>query len=205
MKDRGVAGKYYANIVLPYGSQVQKALEAVSGLEIEVIAPSHGIIWRSQIPSVMREYQKWSANETDDKAVIVYDTMWNSIEKIAYAVQAAFENKGIGTQMMNLKTNHISDIMTQVLTAKYICVGSPTLNNNILPTVAAFLTYLKGLAPKQRIGMAFGSFGWGGQSVGQIEDVLKDLGLNLMEQVRLQYIPDYEQLNEVTKKLENQI
>lgn len=199
------AGKYYANIVLPYGSQVQKALDAVSDLEIEVIAPSHGIMWRSQIPDIIREYRKWSANETDDKAVIVYDSMWNSTEKIAYAVQAAFENKGISTRMMNLKTNHISDIMTQVLTAKYICVGSSTLNNNILATVGAYLTYLKGLAPKKRIGLAFGSYGWGGQSVGQIEEVLKGLGFDLMEQVRIQYIPDYEQLKGVTKKLEDEI
>lgn len=199
------AAKYYANIVLPYGSQVQKALEAVSGLEIEIIAPSHGIVWRSQIPAILNEYRKWSNNENDDKAVIVYDSMWNSTEEIAYAVQAAFANKGISTRMMNVKTNHISDIMTQVLTAKYICVGSPTLNNNMLPTVAAFLTYLKGLAPKKRIGLAFGSYGWGGQSVGQIEDVLKSLGFDLMDQVRIQYIPDSEQLQEVTKKLEDRI
>jgi len=74
------AAKYYANIVLPYGSQVQKALEAVEGLEIEIIAPSHGIVWRSQIPAILREYRKWSANETDEKAVIVYDTMWGSTD-----------------------------------------------------------------------------------------------------------------------------
>ncbi|ATW28157.1 FprA family A-type flavoprotein [Candidatus Formimonas warabiya] len=199
------AAKYYANIVLPYGSQVQKALEAVGGLEIDVIAPSHGLIWRSHIPAVLREYRNWSANETEDKAVIVYDSMWDSTEKIAYAVQAAFENKGINTRMMNLKTNHISDIMTQVLTAKYICVGSPTLNNNMMPTVAAFLAYLKGLAPKKRVGLAFGSYGWGGQSVGLVEEVLKSLGFDLMEQVRIQYIPDREQLEEVRKKLEEGI
>lgn len=199
------AGKYYANIVLPYGSQVQKALEAVSGLEMDMIAPSHGIIWRSQIPAILRAYRSWSVNETEDKAVIVYDSMWNSTEKIAYAVQAAFENKGIGTRMMNLRTNDISDIMTQVLTSKYICVGSPTLNNTMLPTVAAFLTYLKGLAPKKRVGLAFGSYGWGGQSVGQVEEVLKGLGFDLLEQIRLRYVPDSEQLQEVTIKLEETI
>ncbi|MHB8127173.1 MAG: FprA family A-type flavoprotein [Desulfitobacteriaceae bacterium] len=199
------AGKYYANIVLPYGSHVQKALEAVAGLEIDIIAPSHGIIWRSQIQAILREYRKWSANETDDKAVIVYDSMWNSTEKIAYAVQDALENKGISTRMLNLKTNHISDIMTQVLTAKYICVGSPTLNNNMLPTVAGFLAYLKGLAPKKRIGIAFGSYGWGGQSVGLIEEVLKSLGFNLLDQIRIHYIPDSNQLTAVSKRIEEEL
>lgn len=195
------AAKYYANIVLPYGSQVQKVLETVDGLEIEMIAPSHGVVWRAQIPTIISEYQKWAAYETEEKAVIVYDTMWDSTEKIAYAIQSAYEARGITTRMMHLKNNDISDIMTEVLTSKYICVGSPTLNNNILPTVSAFLTYLKGLAPRKRLGLAFGSYGWGGQSVGLIEDVLKSLGFELLDQIRIQYIPDSNQLNEITKKV----
>jgi len=199
------ASAYFANIVLPYGANVQKALQAVAGLDIDIIAPSHGIVWRSHIESISKEYQRWSANETDNKAVIVYDSMWHSTENIAYAIQEGFENKGISTKMMNLKTNDISAIMTQALSAKYICVGSPTLNNNMLPTVAAFLCYLKGLAPKKRIGLAFGSYGWGGQSVGQVEETLKNCGFELMDQVRIQYVPDTDQLREVSKKIEEGI
>lgn len=199
------AKKYYGNIALPYGRQVAKALEAVLGLDIEIIAPSHGVLWRSHIPEIVEQYKKWSANETEDIAVIVYDTMWNSTEKIAYAVQSAFEAKGIATKIRNLKTNHISDIMTDVVTAKYICVGSPTLNNNMLPTVAAFLTYLKGLAPKNRKGLAFGSYGWGGQSVGQVEDVLKNCGFDLFEQIKIEYIPDDSVLSDITNKLKGEI
>lgn len=164
------AAKYYANIVLPYGSNVQKALNLVSELNIKTIAPSHGLIWRSNIDEIILKYNKWSSYESDNKAVIVYDSMWGSTEKIAYALLNAFENRNIPAQMLNLKTNHISDIMTKVLESKYICVGSPTLNNNMMPTVAASLYYLKGLAPQNRIGLAFGSYGWGGQSVGQIEN-----------------------------------
>lgn len=196
------AGKYYANIVFPYGSQVQKALETVSTLDIEIIAPSHGIIWRSNIPAILQEYVKWSANETENKVVVVYDTMWGSTEKIARTIGSAFEAKGVSTRIMNLQVSDISDVMPEVLTAKYVCVGSSTLNNNMLPKVSAFLTYMKGLAPKNRIGLAFGSYGWGGQSVGQVEEVLKGAGFELMEQVRLQYIPSQEQLTEVVKKIQ---
>lgn len=199
------AAKYYANIVFPYGSNVQKVLEAISGLDIGIIAPSHGIVWRSHIKDISREYQKWATNATENKAVIVYDSMWGSTEKIAYAIQEAFENKNISTRMLNLKANDISDVMTHVLTAKYICVGSPTLNNNMLPTVAAFLYYLKGLAPQKRIALAFGSYGWGGQSVGQIEEILKSCRFELMEQIRLQYIPDAKQLTEVSAKVAESI
>lgn len=195
------AQKYYANIVLPYSAQVQKALAALGGLEIDIIGPSHGIIWRSHIPQILENYTKWSANQTDEKAVVVYDTMWNSTKKMAYAIQRAFEDRGITTRMLNLQHSHISDIMTEVMTAKYICVGSPTLNNGMLPTMGAFLTYFKGLAPKKRIALAFGSYGWGGQSVGLIEDVLKACQCEMLPGIKLKYIPDEEALQSITENV----
>jgi flavorubredoxin len=199
------AKKYYANIVLPYSKQVQKALEVVKSLDIECICPSHGIMWRKEIPQIIAKYEKWSSNQTENQALIIYDTMWKSTEKMAYAIEEAFETKGVLTKMCNLQTNHISDIMTDILTAKYICVGSPTLNNNILPTVAAFLTYLKGLAPGNRIALAFGSYGWGGQSIGIIETILKECNFTTLESIRLQYVPDDEDLKNLKEKLKQQI
>ena len=199
------AMKYYANIVTPYGRQVQKALEVINSLDVDLICPSHGLVWRSHIPEIIEEYTKWAANEVENKALIIYDTMWKSTEKIAHSVQEAFEEKGCRTMLFNIRHNHISDIMTEILTAKYICVGSPTLNNNILPTVAAFLTYLKGLAPKGRIGMAFGSYGWGGQSVKIVEEELKSCGFEMFEKVRIQYIPTEEMLEKEKNKIIEQI
>ncbi|OHD65344.1 MAG: MBL fold metallo-hydrolase [Spirochaetes bacterium RBG_13_51_14] len=199
------ARKYYANIVLPYGEQVKKALAAASSLNIETIAPSHGIIWRKNIGAIMSAYADWAGNKTSDKALVIYDTMWESTRKIARAIARAFENRGFRTLLMSLQTNHISDIMTELVDAKYICVGSPTLNNNMLPTVSAFLTYLKGLAPKNRIALSFGSFGWGGQSVGQVEEVLKSCGYAMLESIKIKYIPDADTLNRITEKLEKEI
>lgn len=200
------ARKYYANIVLPYGRQVQKALSDVGDFDIDVICPSHGFIWRSNIAQIVQEYGKWSKNETVDRALIIYDSMWGSTEKIAYAIQRAFEDKGYFTELLDVKVSHYSDIMTDVLTAKYICVGSPTLNNNILPTVSAFLTYFKGLAPKNRTALAFGSYGWGGQSIGIVEKILKDeCKFDMLENIRIQYIPTEERLKEVTEKVKKQI
>ncbi len=184
------AKKYYANIVLPYGAQVAKAIETVAPLEITMIAPSHGLIWRSRIGEIVAEYGKWCANQVEEKALIIFDTMWNSTEKMARAIADAFDKKGISVSLLNLKHNHISDIMTDVLTARYICMGSPTLNNNMLPTVASFLTYFKGLAPKKRKALAFGSYGWGGQSIGQVYEILKECQLEMMmDPIKIQYIP----------------
>jgi flavorubredoxin len=203
------ARKYYANIVLPYSKQVQKVLEAAAPLDIEMIAPSHGLIWTQHIPEILSAYKDWAFNVANpNKALIIYDTMWKSTQKMAYAIADAFENLGIHIRMFNLQENHISDIMTQIITARYICVGSPTLNSSILPTVAGFLYYLKGLSPKNRIGLAFGSYGWGGQSIDIVHNLLgddKECGFEMMEPVKVQYIPDEETLQNVTKQIEENL
>ncbi|MBU1007429.1 MAG: FprA family A-type flavoprotein [Candidatus Omnitrophica bacterium] len=198
--------KYYANIVLPYGAQVQDALKAVESLDIDMIAPSHGLIWRSGIKDIIEAYKKWSTNTCDEKAVIAYDTMWHTTEKMANAINDAFTAKGIKTALRSLQEYHISDVMADILESKYICIGSPTLNNGIMPTVASLLTYMKGLAPKNRIGIAFGSYGWGGQSVGEIEKAFEACKFQLpLKDLKLQYIPDEKELGELKQKIINAI
>lgn len=199
------AQKYYANIVLPYGAQVQKAMTTVKELQPEVIAPSHGLIWRKYIPEIINKYDKWASNNADEKAVIIYDTMWGSTQKIAHAIADGFEHSNVPFQMFNLQYNHISDIMTELVEAKYICVGSPTLNNNILPTNASFLTYLKGLAPKNRVALAFGSFGWGGQSIGLVREDLEKCKFKMWDDIKYQYIPPQNFLEDVTDRIINNL
>ncbi|MEK7733167.1 MAG: flavodoxin domain-containing protein, partial [Planctomycetota bacterium] len=171
----------------------------------EMIAPSHGIIWRSHVKQIVAEYEKWAANKSEAKALVIYDTMWKSTEKIASTIQQAFEQHGVPAKTLNLRYNHISDIMNDILTARYVCVGSPTLNSNMLPTVSGFLTYLKGLSPKNRVGLAFGSYGWGGQGVRHVELALKDCGFQMLESINVQYVPDKKQLEEIFGKLSLEI
>lgn len=199
------AKKYYANIVMPFGMQVQKELNDAKSLDIELIAPSHGLIWRKNVNEIIEEYTKWATNEIEKKAIIVYDTMWGSTEKIARAIQSVFEEKGYKTGLYNLQYTHISDIMTEVLSSEYVCVGSPTLNNNLLPNVSGFLTYLKGLAPKQRKAIAFGSFGWGGQSVGQVAKILEEAKFDVIDSLKYKYIPTEEKLSEIIENLKEKI
>ncbi|RJQ30386.1 MAG: FprA family A-type flavoprotein [Peptococcaceae bacterium] len=192
------AAKYYANIVLLYGDQVKKALEVVSQLAIDVVAPSHGLIWRSHLPQILAAYRKWADNETDRKALIVYDTMWGSTEKIARALREGLEEAGVPVVTRCLKENHISTVMADALTARAILVGTPTLNNGMFPTVGAFLTYLKGLRPKKRLGFAFGSYGWGGQGVKLVAETLASLEWDMpLDGVNIQYIPDPAELEAV--------
>jgi len=203
------AKKYYANIVLPYSRMVQKVLQAMEPLELEMIAPSHGLIWTEHIPQILAAYTDWANNVADPgRALVIWDTMWNSTQLMAQAIAQGFENRGIKARMLNLQTNHISDIMTDVMDAKYICVGSPTINSSILPTVAAFIYYLKGLSPKERIGLAFGSYGWGGQSVPILQQMLgdpKECGFTMLEPIKTLYIPDSETLKGITENIESQL
>jgi len=181
------AAKYYANIVFPYGDQVAKALDALGGLDIQMIAPSHGVIWRTYVSKIVYE--------SDVQAVIIYDTMWGSTQKLAHSLRKGMESEGIRVRMRNLKTTHISDVVTDVLHSKAVVIGSPTLNNSMLPTVGSFLTYLKGLRPRQRIGFAFGSYGWGGQAVKEVESMLAQLNWELpLSALNVKWIPGEKEL-----------
>jgi flavorubredoxin len=192
------AAKYYGNIVMPYGDQVKKALDTLSGLKIDMIAPSHGVIWRTHIPKILKEYKKWANFKTENKALIVYDSMWGSTEKIAKALEEGINETGLSVTLRNLKDSHISDVITDVLTSKMVLLGSPTLNNGMMPSMGGFLTYMKGLRPRDRIGFVFGSYGWGGQAVGEIENILKDLKWELpVDSVNINYVPDEKELQNV--------
>ena len=192
------AKKYYANILMPYGTQAQKAMEVVKGLELSMIAPSHGVIWTEHIPMILETYDYFASPELEEEACVVYDSMWHSTEKMALAVLEGFSKAGIPARLFDLKSNHISDVMTEVLKSAYVAVGSPTLNNQMLPTVASFLCYMKGLAPKNRKAFAFGSYGWGGQSIALVNQELESMGCQIIhEPIRQQYIPSQEQLREI--------
>ncbi|MFH0762217.1 MAG: FprA family A-type flavoprotein [Bacteroidota bacterium] len=183
------ARKYYANIVLPYSRQVEKVLVGIQDIDIEMIADSHGIIWRKHVSDIIKNYQRWASNETRKRALVVYDTMWNSTQAMALSIQDAFDSKGYSTALLSLQTNHISDIMTKVIDAEYICVGSPTLNGRMLPTMSAFLTYLTGLSPKNRKSIVFGSYGWSPRQIEEMSGILKEGGFDVVAEEKIKYIP----------------
>ncbi len=196
------AKKYYANILMPFGKQAQTALKALGGLEIKMIATGHGVIWRKHIDKILDCYKKWSAGEVEERAVVVFDSMWHSTEILAQTITEAFAKKNIPAAFYDIKATPLSDIVTDIFTSKYLVVGSPTINNQMMPTIAAFLCYLKGLRPVNHKGFAFGSYGWGGQSIGLVEDELKAAGVEIiLEKIRVSNLPTAEQLDEITAKI----
>ena len=196
------AKKYYANILMPFGKQAQTALKALDGLEFKLIATGHGVIWRTHIDKILDCYRKWSAGTVDERAVVVFDSMWHSTEILARTIAEAFAQRKIPAAFYDLKATPMSDIMTDIFTSKYLAVGSPTINNQMMPTVAAFLCYLKGLRPVNHKAFAFGSYGWGGQSIAQVEDELKAAGCEIiLDKIRVANLPTVEQLDDITGKI----
>ena len=189
---------YYANIVYPYGDQVNKVLDVVSQLPVDMVAPSHGVIWRSHISEIIPAYRQWANNEAPPKALIIYDTMWGSTRKMALALQEGLEDAGIPVKVRFLQNSHISHIVPDVLNSRAVLIGTPTLNNGMLPSVGALLTYLKGLRPKKKLGFAFGSYGWGGQGAKQASAALQEMGWEIpLEMINIQYNPDQDELDKV--------
>ena len=192
------AAKYYANIVMPYGAQVLKVLEILKDIEVETICTSHGLIWRRKedIAKILSLYQKWASYESDDKVAIVYDTMWHSTEKMALKLYELLAKENIKVTLANLKTNDVSDVITEIMLSKVVCIGSPILNNKIFPSISGFLTYLKGLKPKNKYGFTFGSYGWAKAGFKELEDSLKEAGMELITEGRyFNYIPDDTELD----------
>jgi len=187
------AATYYANIVLPYSPIVLKALDkvAASGLKIKIIAPDHGPIWRKDLGRIIELYKKWASQKPTAKAVVVYATMWHSTEKMARAISEALAQAGIKVKLLSMNETHRSEVVYEVLSAGALIVGSPTLNNNILPQMADVMTYLKGLKPANLIGAAFGSYGWSGESVKDLEGLLKAMKVEIAaDAVSVKNVPD---------------
>ena len=187
------AKKYFANILLLYAPRILKLVEKVvaSGIQIDMICPDHGVIWRQNPGKIIEAYLKWSRQEPEQKALVVYDSMWKSTETMANAIAEGIASTGVNVKPIHIRSSHRSDIMTDVLDAAAVVVGSPTLNNQMFPTVADLLVYMKGLKPAKKIGGAFGSYGWSGESVKLVAAELAAMKFDMIAGgPRLQYVPD---------------
>jgi len=191
------AAKYYANIILPFSNLVQKLLSLVKemDLEVDMIAPDHGVIWRRNRGKILECYDEWSQQRSRVKALVIYDTMWHSTERMAKAIVDGLVQEGVSVRMFDLATNHRSDIITEVLDAGALVIGSPTLNNGMLPRMADLLHYMKGLRPANKIGAAFGSYGWSGEAVKLINAIMEEMKFTVIDPgINVQYVPAHDDL-----------
>jgi len=191
------AKTYYANILMPFAPLITRKIQEVvqMGIPIAMIAPSHGIIWRSNPSKIINAYLDWSAGKSENKVVIVYDTMWGSTDKMARAIAEGVASQAVDVKLLKLRAANRTEAMTEILDAKAVVVGSPTLNNGMFPTLGSFLTYATGLKPKGKLWSFFGSYGWGGGAVRGMAEMARKAGFEVHEPgIEVKYVPDPEDL-----------
>jgi flavorubredoxin len=185
------AKTYYANIVMLYARPIARCLERAQGLDIRLIAPSHGVIWRKNLSWVLDAYRRWTSHQVVPKVVVLYDTMWRSTEAMARAIASGAMESAVDVRVHHVRRTSSTVIATEVLDAACLAVGSATLNQTLMPEVAATLTYLKGLRPVGKAALAFGSHGWSGGGARDVNACLAEMKLDVIRTpIEAMYLPD---------------
>lgn len=189
---------YYANILMPFGQMIKNKIAEVQskGLAAEIIAPDHGIIWRQNPQKVLDMYLDMANGKARLAVAIIYDTMWQSTEKMSVPIAEGIRAEGLDCRVIKLRATPMSVAIKEFWKCRGALIGSPTLNNILYPSVAEFLTHVRGLRPKNRLVGAFGSYGWGGGAVKEAYEECKRMGLPTVEpgiQIPYRPSPDDEQ------------
>ncbi len=193
------AMKYYANILNPFSPLVKKKLEEIIALNlpIDIIAPSHGVIWRDNPLQIVEKYAAWCDEYQEDQVTVIYDTMWEGTAQLANRLAAYLNELSPETRVktFNISKYDKNEIMTEVFKSKAIAVGSPTVGNDVLSSVSGWLHFLKSLKFKGKKGAAFGTYGWSGESVKNIQGYLADAGFDVIDaSVRVNWNPTADDL-----------
>lgn len=186
---------YYANILMPFGALIKSKISQLQklGLPIEVIAPDHGIIWRGDPGRVLEMYMNMAQGKADLRVSIIYDTMWHSTEMMTTPIMQGIVDEGVDCKVIKLRATPMSVAIKEFWKSRGCLVGSPTLNNEVFPSVAEFMTHLRGLRPKDRIAGAYGSYGWGGGAVKWLYGEFKSMKLEIVEPgMEVEYRPSAE-------------
>ena len=187
------AESYYANILWPLNSIIARKIQEIQklNLSIKMIAPSHGVIWRKDPNKIINAYTDWSGGQTKNKVVIVYETMWGATDTMARQIAQGIAKQKIEVKLYNIAESDRTEVITQMLSAKGFLFGSSTHDNDMLSNIAAFLEIVKGLKPKNRQVSFFGSYGWAGGSVNEMQEMLKSSGADFtIPAIAFKYNPD---------------
>ena len=197
------AMKYYANILTPFSPLVKKKIEEIQALNlpIDIIATSHGTIWRDNPLQIVEKYYEWSKDYQENQITIIYDTMWDGTKQLAHKISAeiALLSPDTRVKIYNLSKVNKNDIMTEVFKSKAIALGSPTVGGNILSSVGGWLDFLKELKFKGKNAAVFGCYGWSGEATKVLRERLIEAGVSVLEeQVKCLWNPQEEDFQNVT-------
>lgn len=191
--------RYYYNIVLPFSPQVLKTLKRVGdlGLSFDIIAPDHGLIFRTpeDVKFVIDSYKAFAEQKPKLRAVIAYESMWNGTTRMAEAVADGLEAENVPYVLVNLQNSHCSDVMTELADSGALILGSATRNNMPMVNMMACLAHVKGLRPQNLVGATFGTYGWSGEAPKMMADALAEMKVELVgEPLKCYFNPQEEDL-----------
>ncbi len=176
--------KYYACIITPYSRVLKKKLEEVEAMNLDIgmICPSHGVIWRENPAQIIKKYSEWCDNYKESQIVIAYDTMWESTRKMAEGIADGIRQvkPNIKIKLYNTAKNSENDVLTEIFRSQGFLLGSSTINSGILPSVAALLEGIKGLNFQDKRVSTFGSYGWNPKSIAILNEELSKTKLELI-------------------------
>jgi len=205
--------KYYANILTPFSPLVKNKIKEVLGfnLPVDMIATSHGIIWRDNPTQIIEKYLEWADDYQENQITIVYETMWDATKRMAEAIAEGIKetDKEVTVKLYNVGKTDKNDIITELFKSKAILVGCSTVNKSIMSGTASILGMIRGIGFKKKKAAAFGSYGWSGESVPMVTEGLKeakfdvvDDGLSLLWQPSNEYLEKCKEYGrEFVKKL----
>jgi flavorubredoxin len=160
-----------------------------------MIAPSHGVIWRENPAQIIDKYYEWSQDYNEGTVVIIYDTMYNATKMMAEAIGEGMAKNGIKYKLYNNSVSDQSDVLTEIFKAKGVIIGSCTVNNTVLRSISALLDEIKGHRFKNKVGAAFGSYGWSGEAPKIISKSLEESGVKILhEPLQIKYRPTEDEL-----------
>ncbi|MDI6743327.1 MAG: anaerobic nitric oxide reductase flavorubredoxin [Smithella sp.] len=176
--------KYYANILTPFSAFVDKKIQEVLALKVPVdmICPSHGVIWRKDPLQIAEKYLQWANSYAENQITIAYDSMWDGTRRMAEAIAKGItqEDQTVNVKLFNIARSDKNDLITEIFKSKAVLIGSPTINKGILSAVAAILEEMKGLKFMNKKAAAFGCYGWSGEAVKIISNILEESGFQLL-------------------------
>lgn len=191
------AVKYFANILTPFCSQIIKKIQEYSALDwpIEMICPSHGAIWRKNPMQIVEKYLEWASGKTPPSAVVIFDSIWGGTERMAKAICRGIEAEGVPYKLFYAGVADLNDVMTAILLSRGVAIGCPTLNNNLMPSIAPYLEEMRGLRFPNKIGAAFGTFGWSGEVIKRLEEALEKAQIKVVQPgLKVQFSPNEDDL-----------
>jgi len=189
--------KYYANILTPFSVLVDKKIKEVLDLQIpiDIIGTSHGVIWRDNPTQIVEKYLVWANAYQENQITILYDTMWDGTKRMAEAISKGILeiDKKVNLKLFNIAKTDKNDIITEIFKSRIILVGSPTIGGGILSSVAEILEMIKGMRFKNKKAAAFGCYGWSGESIKVINELLEKSGFSVINDgIRALWNPDDE-------------